>query len=154
MAGAAFDAAACSSAAFHFASGATARNAFGARICYFWFFCRKQFSPGQDKGTHKLGCACLATYVRGCVRRQNESREKGQGLSPHVICWAVSASFRSDIDRGKSVQINSKLASFTTSQPHHQPSTLYFKKVSSIYFPNTLALKPFRLLQTCGKSWP
>ena len=70
----------------------------------FMVLCRKQFSPGQDKGTHKLGCACLATYVRGCVRRQNESREKGQGLSLHVICWAVSASFRSDIDRGKSVQ--------------------------------------------------
>ena len=43
----------------------------------FMVLCRKQFSPGQDKGTHKLGCACLATYVRGSVRRQNESREKG-----------------------------------------------------------------------------
>lgn len=84
-------------------------------------------APGQDKGTRKLSCACVATYVRKRVRRQNESREKGPGVSLHVICWAASALFRSDTDRGKSIKViinNKELAFFTTSSI--SPSTLYF----------------------------
>ena len=99
-------------AAVSFASGATARNAFGARICYFWFCHSATFvAVRQDKEPSKLDYSCLATYVPKLARGKYESREKGQDRS--LIRWAVSASFRSDTDRGKSVRgiINKKLAS-------------------------------------------
>lgn len=81
MVGAAFDAAACK---LHFASGATARNAFGARIMCMLFLvlCHDIFAPGQDKGSHKLDCACLATYVQSCVRRQTRKQRKGARSQP------------------------------------------------------------------------
>ena len=103
-------------AAAFFASGATARNAFGARICYFWFFGIVQhFSPSYK--TKSLLNWTAPVLPRTCQNLQGgkyESREKGQDRS--LIRWAVSASFRSDTDRGKSVRgiINKKLASSMT----------------------------------------
>ena len=62
---------------------------------------------GQDKEFYRLDCALLATYVREYTRRQKRKQRKGARSQPvtcHVIRRAVSALFRSDIDRGKSVK--------------------------------------------------
>lgn len=156
----------------HFASGATARarNAFGARICYFWL-CHNNilinFASGQNKDTHQLNCAChVCAKAYG---KRKRTREKGQGLSPQVICWAASASFRSDNDRGsKSYLIititNNKLALTTSTSSPSTPlpsplgrvdrGLISSKKYSSAYFFDTLAPTPSRSLQTCGKLWP